>query len=117
MITSSCWWAKRRRRKFWQTRKICSTSFARIAILCARPRRQGPGRPLIDSDRQLSWLGHTRSRCPSWVTSCGQHDNEVSTGKLLRVNSKSHFLEHLARDTGGHTEVLQEPSRLGRDSR
>ena len=40
------------------------------------------------------------------VGSCGQYDDEVFTGKLFRVYTKSHFLEHLARDTGGHTEEI-----------
>jgi hypothetical protein len=41
------------------------------------------------------------------VGSCGKDDDEVSTGKLFRVYTKSHFLEHLARDTGGHaSEIL-----------
>jgi hypothetical protein len=28
------------------------------------------------------------------------------TGKLFRVYTKSHFLEHLVRDTGGHTDKV-----------
>lgn len=40
------------------------------------------------------------------VGSCGEYDNEVFTGNLFRVYTKSHFLEHLARDTGGHTEEI-----------
>ena len=35
------------------------------------------------------------------------YDDECYTGKLLRVYSKSHFLDHMARDTGGHVEALQ----------
>ena len=31
------------------------------------------------------------------VGSCGQYDDEVFSGRLFRVYSKSHFLEHLAR--------------------
>jgi hypothetical protein len=38
--------------------------------------------------------------------SCGEYDDEIYTGKLLRVYSKSHFLEHIARDTGAHTEPI-----------
>jgi hypothetical protein len=38
------------------------------------------------------------------VGSCGQYDDEIFAGKTFRVYAKSHFLEHLARDTGGHTE-------------
>ena len=40
------------------------------------------------------------------VGSCGSHDDEIFRGKLFRVYTKSHFLEHLARDTGGHTETI-----------
>jgi len=40
------------------------------------------------------------------VGSCGHYDDEVFTGSVFRVYTKSHFLEHLARDTGGHTEQL-----------
>ena len=32
------------------------------------------------------------------------YDDECYTGKILRVYSKSHFLAHIARDTGGHPE-------------
>jgi hypothetical protein len=35
------------------------------------------------------------------------YDDEFYTGKLLRVYSTSHFLDHIARDTGGHSEPLQ----------
>jgi hypothetical protein len=38
------------------------------------------------------------------VGSCGNYGDEVFTGALFRVHTKSHFLEHLARDTGGHTD-------------
>ena len=40
------------------------------------------------------------------VGSCGNYDDEVFSGKLFRVYTKSHFLEHLTRDTGGHTEQI-----------
>ncbi len=40
------------------------------------------------------------------VGSCGSYDDESFSGKLFRVYTKSHFLEHLARDTGGHTEAI-----------
>ncbi len=35
------------------------------------------------------------------------YDDESYTGRILRVYSKSHFLNHLARDTGGHTDAFQ----------
>jgi hypothetical protein len=41
------------------------------------------------------------------VGSSGSYEEEVFTGKLLRQYSKSHFLDHLARDTGGHFRPLQ----------
>ena len=41
------------------------------------------------------------------VGSCGSYEDEVYTGKLFRVYTKSHFLDHLARDTGGHFEPIQ----------
>ena len=34
--------------------------------------------------------------------SCGSYDDEIFTGRLFRIYTKSHFLEHLVRDTGGH---------------
>jgi hypothetical protein len=35
------------------------------------------------------------------------YEDECYTGKILRVYSKSHFLDHIDRDTGGHVEPLQ----------
>ncbi len=35
------------------------------------------------------------------------YDDEVYVGRLLRFYTKSHFLDHLARDTGGHLDPLQ----------
>jgi hypothetical protein len=40
------------------------------------------------------------------VGSGGSYEDEVHTGNLLRVYTKSHFLDHLARDTGGHFEPI-----------
>jgi hypothetical protein len=39
--------------------------------------------------------------------SCGITDDETFSGKLFRVYTKSHFLGHLARDTGGHFKVVR----------
>jgi hypothetical protein len=39
--------------------------------------------------------------------SCGKYDDEVYSGSVFRIYEKSHFLEHLARDTGGHNAPLQ----------
>jgi hypothetical protein len=41
------------------------------------------------------------------IGSGGKCDDEAYTGKLLRVYTKSHFLDFLARDTGGHIEPVQ----------
>jgi hypothetical protein len=40
------------------------------------------------------------------VGSGGSDQDEVYTGNLLRVYTKSHFLDHLSRDTGGHFEPI-----------
>jgi hypothetical protein len=39
--------------------------------------------------------------------SCGNYDDEIFGGKLFRIYSKSHFLDHLRRDTGAHTHPIQ----------
>lgn len=39
--------------------------------------------------------------------SCGGYDDETYTGEVFRVYAKSHFLEHLARDTGAHVDPIQ----------
>lgn len=36
------------------------------------------------------------------VGSSGSYDDEIYTGRLLRVYTKSHFLDYLSRDAGGH---------------
>jgi len=41
------------------------------------------------------------------VGSGGNYDDEVYTGRLLRVYARSHFLDYLARNTGGHGEPIQ----------
>jgi hypothetical protein len=41
------------------------------------------------------------------IGSNGNYDDEAYSGKLLRVYTKSHFLDYLARDTGGHLEPVQ----------
>jgi hypothetical protein len=41
------------------------------------------------------------------VGSCGIPDVEIYTGKLFRLYTKSHFLDHLARDTGAHVKPIQ----------
>jgi len=34
------------------------------------------------------------------------YDDEVYTGKILRAYTKSHFLDHIMRDTGGHIQEV-----------
>jgi hypothetical protein len=34
------------------------------------------------------------------------YDDEVYTGKILRVYTKSHFLDYIVRDTGGHIQEV-----------
>jgi hypothetical protein len=41
------------------------------------------------------------------VGGCGEYKDEAYTGKLLRRYTKSHFLDHLNRDTGGHFKPIQ----------
>src|SRR5947209_12897850 len=40
------------------------------------------------------------------VGSCGNYDDEIYSGRLMREYTKSHFLDHLAKDTGGHFEPI-----------
>jgi hypothetical protein len=40
------------------------------------------------------------------VGSGGNYEDEIYTGKLFREYTKSHFLDLLARDTGGHFEPI-----------
>jgi hypothetical protein len=40
------------------------------------------------------------------VGSTGHYEDEVYEGKLLRHYTKSHFLDHLSRDTGGHARPI-----------
>jgi hypothetical protein len=40
------------------------------------------------------------------VGSGGSYEDEVYTGNLLRQYTKSHFLDYLSRDTGGHFEPI-----------
>jgi hypothetical protein len=41
------------------------------------------------------------------VGSNGSYADETYSGRLLRTYTKSHFLDYLARDTGGHIEPIQ----------
>jgi hypothetical protein len=41
------------------------------------------------------------------VGSCGNRKDEIFTGRFFRAYESSHFLDHIARDTGGHFEPFQ----------
>jgi hypothetical protein len=41
------------------------------------------------------------------VGSCGKYEDEAFTGRFFREYAKSHLLDHIARDTGGHFEPLR----------
>jgi len=34
------------------------------------------------------------------------YEDEIYTGKVLRTYTRSHFLDHMMRDTGGHTQDI-----------
>lgn len=55
----------------------------------------------LDWERYVAYL--VTEEC---VGSCGHYADEEFTGNLFRVYRQSHFLNHLARDTGGHTEAI-----------
>jgi hypothetical protein len=40
------------------------------------------------------------------VGSCGNYDDELYDGRLFRLYTKSHFLDHLSQDTGAHSNPL-----------
>jgi hypothetical protein len=57
---------------------------------------------------ELSWARYAAYLVTEELLgSGGSYDDEVYTGRLLRVYTKSHFLDYLSRDTGGHTEPIQ----------
>src|ERR1700676_1925437 len=57
---------------------------------------------------ELSWARYAAYLVTDeLIGSGGSYDDEVYTGSLLRVYTKSHFLDYLSRDTGGHTEPIQ----------
>lgn len=77
-----------------------------------------PHLPELENLLQNSWPIESTMSCKrfelSWkqvaaylvteecVGSGGSYDDETYSGNLLRVYKKSHFLEHLARDTSAH---------------
>lgn len=57
---------------------------------------------------ELSWKRYVAYLVTEEMAgSCGDYKDEIYTGNLFRVYTKSHFLEHLARDTGAHTEPIR----------
>src|SRR5580658_3817222 len=57
---------------------------------------------------ELTWSRYAAYLVTEELIGSGGRDNdETHTGKLLRVYTKSHFLDHLSRDTGGHVEPVQ----------
>lgn len=59
------------------------------------------GSPCDGSITSLIWL---LRKVP---VPAGEYSDEVYTGKLLRHYAKSHFLDHLGLDTGGHMNLLR----------
>ena len=56
---------------------------------------------------ELQWSRYVAYLVTEEGVGSGRSDeDEVYTGKLFRVYTKSHFLDHLARDTGGHFEPI-----------
>jgi hypothetical protein len=80
------------------------------------------GNPELDEILKRSWPIESIQGCKTFeltwrryaaylvteelIGSGGKCDDEAYTGKLLRVYTKSHFLDFLARDTGGHIEPV-----------
>jgi hypothetical protein len=78
------------------SREIAGTTFSGVA----------PIEPLPTS---LVFELHWRNYVSYCVTeemhgSCGSYDDEEYTGRLLRVYSRSHFLDFVGKDTGAHAE-------------
>jgi hypothetical protein len=68
-------------------------------------------RPIESTDRcrafELRWNQYVAYLVTEEMVGSGANDqDEVYTGNLLRLYTKSHFLDHLARDTGGHTQPI-----------
>ena len=68
-------------------------------------------RPIESTDKSKSFELHWNQYVAYLVTdevvgSGGDHEDEIYTGKLVRVYTKSHFLDHLSRDTDGHIEPI-----------
>jgi hypothetical protein len=56
---------------------------------------------------ELSWAQYAAYLVTEeLVGSAGSYDDEVYTGRALRVYTKSHFLDYLSRDSGGHPKPI-----------
>jgi hypothetical protein len=57
---------------------------------------------------ELSWKHYVAYLITEEMAgSCGEYKDESYSGNRLRLYTRSHFLDHLARDTGAHTEPVQ----------
>ena len=80
--------------------------------------KMGPFSEILRGARPIQSIGNCKTFELQWsqyvayivteevVGSAGNHEGEIYTGKLFRVYTKSHFLDYLSRDTGGHTEPI-----------
>jgi hypothetical protein len=58
---------------------------------------------------QLSWkhyLAYLVTEGLVGSNASNGYNDEVYTGKILRVYTRSHFLDHVMRDTGGHIQEI-----------
>lgn len=63
----------------------------------------GPGCRMFE----LSWRRYVAYLVTEEMAgSCGEYGDEIFIGKLLRIYAKSHFLDHLSRDTGAHEKPI-----------
>jgi len=57
---------------------------------------------------ELTWIRYAAYLVTEELVGWGRnHSDEVFTGNLFRIYTKSHFLDHLARNAGGHIEPIQ----------
>jgi|ERR1700728_1789533 len=56
----------------------------------------------------LSWPRYvTYAITEEAVGSCGNYKDEIFSGRFFRIYEKSHLLDHISRDTGGHFKPFQ----------
>jgi hypothetical protein len=71
----------------------------------------GEAWPIESSEACRTFVLHWRHYVAYLVTeecvgSCGKYGDESFTGRLARLYTRSHLLDHIGRDTGGHFEPL-----------